>query len=94
MAMAKRSKALTAVLIFWLIDTVALLWLFGDILLHGDTPDATDFAGDLGMIWGALAGICGWRLISGAWQRRNKIQDGMAVDTTGLSNATFRISYC
>jgi hypothetical protein len=54
----------------WLLDSAALAWLFGSILLSGGSPEATDLAGELGKIWGACAGIYGWHLISSKWKAR------------------------
>lgn len=58
--------------VIWILDTAALAWLFGYILLHGSTPDRTDLAGDLGAIWGGLAAIGGWTLISSKWKARKQ----------------------
>ncbi len=48
--------------VVWILDTAALIWLFGYIVLYGSTPDRTELAGNLGMIWGGLAGVGGWAL--------------------------------
>jgi hypothetical protein len=38
--------------IVWVADSLALAWLFADMFLHGNTPDSSNLAGDLGAIWG------------------------------------------
>jgi hypothetical protein len=43
----------------WGINTVALAWLLGSLLLTGSTPSRTDMAGDLAEIWAGLAAIAG-----------------------------------
>jgi len=41
-------------LVIWGINTVALIWLLGAILLYGSTPDRRGMAGDLAEIWAGL----------------------------------------
>lgn len=43
-----------ALLILWVADSAALVWLFTYILLHGSNPDRAALAGDLGAISGGL----------------------------------------
>jgi hypothetical protein len=47
-------------LIVWLVDSVVLVVLFVVIPLHGYTPNRIDLAGDLGAIWGGIAGFLMW----------------------------------
>ena len=49
-------------LAIWGINTVALAWLFGSILLYGSTPDRRAMAGDLAEIWAGLAAVYVWAL--------------------------------
>jgi hypothetical protein len=49
-------------LAIWGVNTVALLWLFGAILLYGSTPDRRGMAADLAEIWAGLAVVYGWAL--------------------------------
>jgi hypothetical protein len=42
-------------LVIWGINTVALLWVLGAILLYGGTPHRKGMAGDLTEIWAGLA---------------------------------------
>ena len=51
-------------LAIWGINTVALVWLLGSILLIGSTPDLRNFAGDLAEIWVGLAAVYVWALIT------------------------------
>ena len=46
--------------ILWAIDSIALAWLFGYMILYGSNSERAALAGDLGVIWGVLAVICGW----------------------------------
>ena len=61
------------VLIAWVVDSVAIAWLFGYIMLFGNDPDGdrVALAGNLGAIWGVLT-------LSGAWKlwraKREQIQ--------------------
>jgi hypothetical protein len=57
-------------LVVWILDTVALAWLFGYIILYGSNPDRSNLASDLGAIWGAIAGIYGWNFISAKWKAK------------------------
>jgi hypothetical protein len=50
--------------VIWGINTVALIWLLGAILLYGSTPDRRGMAGDLAEIWAGLAVVYGWALFS------------------------------
>jgi hypothetical protein len=47
-------------LVIWGINSVALVCLFGAILLYGGTPDRKARAGDLAEIWVGLAVVYGW----------------------------------
>ena len=47
-------------LIAWLVDSAALVVIFALILLQGRTPNRIDLAGDLGAIWGGIAGYLIW----------------------------------
>jgi hypothetical protein len=51
-------------LAIWGINTVALVWLFGAILLYGSTPDLRGMAADLVEIWAGLAAVYGWALFT------------------------------
>jgi hypothetical protein len=41
--------------IVWLVDSVAFTWLFIYIVLHGSTPERTQWMSDLGAVWGGTA---------------------------------------
>ena len=43
-------------LIVWVVSLAALLFLVGDILLHGSTVDTKSLAEDLGIVWGLSFG--------------------------------------
>jgi hypothetical protein len=60
-------------LMVWLLDSAALVWLFGYILLHGSAPDRTALAGDLGTIWGGVGAICGWMF----WKAKKKNEQNL-----------------
>jgi hypothetical protein len=49
-------------LAIWGINTVALAWLVGTMLLYGSTPDRKGMAADLAEIWAGLAVVYGWAL--------------------------------
>jgi len=51
-------------LAIWGINTVALIWLLGSILLSGSTPDRKGMAGDLAEVWTGLAVVFVWALIA------------------------------
>jgi hypothetical protein len=51
-------------LAIWGINTVALIWLFGSILLSGSTPDRRGMAADLAEIWAGLAAVYAWALFA------------------------------
>jgi len=51
-------------LVIWGINTVALIWLLGAILLYGSTPDRRGMAGDLAEIWAGLAAVYGLALFT------------------------------
>ena len=46
--------------VVWLLDSTALVIIFAVILVQGHTPDRIDLAGDLGAIWGGIAGFLIW----------------------------------
>jgi hypothetical protein len=46
----------------WGINTAAVVWMFGSILLNGSTPDRRGLAGDFFEIWCGLAAVFGWAL--------------------------------
>jgi hypothetical protein len=48
----------------WGINTVALVWMFGSILLNGSTPDRKGLAADFFEIWCGLAAVAGWALFT------------------------------
>jgi len=49
------------VFVFWVIDSLGLAWLFGDMIAHGELiPESLALARYLGAIWGGLALIWGW----------------------------------
>jgi len=48
----------------WGINTVALIWLFGAILLYGGTPHRKGMAADMAEIWAGLAVVYGWALFA------------------------------
>jgi hypothetical protein len=47
-------------LVIWGINTVALVWVLGAILLYGSTPSRKGMAADLVEIWAGLAAVYGW----------------------------------
>ena len=51
-------------LVIWGINTVALVWLFGAILLYGSTPDRRGVGADLAEIWDGLAVVYGWAVFT------------------------------
>ena len=51
-------------LAIWGTNTVALVWLFGAILLYGSTPERKGMAGDLAEIWAGLAAVYLWALFA------------------------------
>jgi hypothetical protein len=56
-------------LVVWLVSLVALLCVFGDILLHGATRDRTSLAGDLGAVCGGTFAV--WAVLSWRAKRQN-----------------------
>jgi hypothetical protein len=52
------------VFIVWLIDSVALIWLFSYMFLHGNNSDTSQWASDLGAVWGVTVAY----LIGPAWK--------------------------
>jgi hypothetical protein len=63
-AVTRKIKMRKFLLAIWGINTVALLWLFGAILLYGSTPDRRGMAADLVEIWAGLAAVYGWVLFT------------------------------
>ena len=51
-------------LAIWGINTVALVWLFGAILLYGGTPHRRGMAGDLAEVWAGLAAVYVWAVFA------------------------------
>jgi hypothetical protein len=51
------------------VDSAALVVIFAVILLQGHTPDRIDLAGDLGAIWGGIAGFLIWS----KWKARKDV---------------------
>jgi len=52
------------VFIVWVLDSVALVWLFIYIVLHGNNSDTRQWASDLGAVWGVTVAY----LIGPAWK--------------------------
>ena len=50
-------------LVIWGINTVALAWLFGAMLLYGSTPYLRGMAADMVEIWVGLAAVYVWALL-------------------------------
>jgi hypothetical protein len=48
----------------WGVNTVALLCLFGAMLLYGGTPGRKAMAADLAEIWAGLACVAGWEIFA------------------------------
>ena len=48
----------------WGVNTVALVWMFGSILLNGSTPARRGLAADLFEIWCGLAAVAAWALFT------------------------------
>jgi hypothetical protein len=63
-ATEEKRKMRKLFLVIWGINTVALIWLFGSILLSGSTPDRRGMAGDLAEVWAGLAVVFGWELFA------------------------------
>ncbi|HXO37757.1 MAG TPA: hypothetical protein VN872_03925 [Candidatus Acidoferrum sp.] len=51
-------------LVIWGINTVALAWLFGAMLLYGSTPYLRGMAADMVEIWVGLAAVYVWALFA------------------------------
>ena len=66
-------------LAIWGINTVALIWLFGSILLSGSTPDRRGMAGDLAEIWAGLAVVYGWALFAARRKAKQEKEKDAAV---------------
>jgi hypothetical protein len=66
-------------LAIWGINTVALVWLLGAILLYGSTPARRGMAADLAEIWVGLAVVYGWALFTS--RRKAKREKGKATAT-------------
>jgi hypothetical protein len=66
-------------LAIWGINTVALAWLFGSILLSGSTPDRRALAGDLTEIWVGLAAVYGWVLFTARRRAKQEIEKAAAA---------------
>jgi hypothetical protein len=60
----KKTRTTKILLIVWIVDSLAVVWLIVYIWLHGSTPDRTDLARDLGAIWGGTAAF----LIGPLWK--------------------------
>jgi hypothetical protein len=60
----------------WGINTVALLWLFGAILLYGGTPKRKAMAADLAEIWAGLACVAGWAIFTSRRKPQARKGDG------------------
>ncbi|HXA83717.1 MAG TPA: hypothetical protein VNZ47_01500 [Candidatus Dormibacteraeota bacterium] len=50
--------------VIWGINTVALVWLLGAILLYGGTSHRKEMAGDLAEIWAGLAAVYVWAVFA------------------------------
>jgi len=46
--------------IVWLLNSAVLVVIFAVILPQGRTPNRIDLVGDLGAIWGGIAGFLIW----------------------------------
>ena len=49
-------------LVVWLVSLAALLFMIGDILLHGSTVERKSLAEDLGILWGLTFGA--WAVLT------------------------------
>jgi hypothetical protein len=63
----------------WGINTVALVWLFGSILLYGSAPDRRAFAGDLTEIWVGLAAVYAWVLFTARRKAKQETEKAVAA---------------
>jgi hypothetical protein len=63
----------------WGINTVALAWLFGSILLYGSTPERRGLAGDLAEIWAGLAVVYGWVLFTARRKAKQQTEKAAAA---------------
>ena len=66
-------------LVIWGINSVALLWLFGSILLYGGTPGRKDMAGDLAEIWAGLAAVYVWAMYAAKRKARQAKEKAAAA---------------
>jgi hypothetical protein len=73
-----------AFLAIWGINTVALLWLFGAILLYGSTPDRRGMAADLAEIWAGLAVVYGWAVFTSRRKAKREKEKGAGGKLDGL----------
>jgi len=64
-------------LAIWGMNTVALVWLLGAILLYGGTHERKGMAGDLAEIWAGLAVVYGWAVYTS--RRKAKQEQGKAA---------------
>ena len=66
-------------LAIWGINTVALLWLLGAILLYGSTPDRRGMAADLAEVWAGLAAVYLWALFASKRKAKQEKEKGAAA---------------
>ena len=79
-------------LAIWGINTVALVWLFGAILLYGSTPHRKEMAGDLAEIWAGLAAVYVWALFTAKQRPSKKKKRPLRDDNSELEDAIGRMS--
>jgi hypothetical protein len=53
-----------AFLAIWGINTAALAWVLGSIVLYGSTPERRGMAADMAEIWAGLAAVYVWALFT------------------------------
>ena len=79
LAPKEKGKMRKFFLAIWGINTVALAWLLGSILLSGSTPDRKGMAGDLAEVWAGLAVLFVWALFAAKRKaKREKEKDAAA----------------
>jgi hypothetical protein len=65
----------------WGINTVALVWSLGAILLYGGTPDRRGMAADMAEIWAGLAAVYVWALFTSKRKAKQEKEKAAAART-------------
>jgi hypothetical protein len=79
LATKEKGKMRKLFLAIWGINTVALAWLLGSILLYGSTPDRRGMAGDLAEVWAGLAAVYGLALLAARRKARQAKEKAAAA---------------